>query len=76
MTLGADLAPRERSGEFLGVWRLITDSGGVVAPALIGGLAQVLTLGAAFLACAGVGLAGATILALLVPEGRSTSPTR
>lgn len=27
MTLGADLAPKEATGEFLGVWRLIGDSG-------------------------------------------------
>jgi MFS family permease len=69
MTLGADLAPRERSGEFLGVWRLIPDSGGVVAPALVGALAQAFTLGAAFFAASAIGVGGAVLLALCVPEG-------
>ena len=32
MTLGADLAPREGTGEFLGVWRLIGDTGAVTGP--------------------------------------------
>ena len=64
-----DLAPRERSGEFLGVWRLIADSGGVAAPALVGALAQAFTLGAAFVACAAIGVLGAGVLAFLVPEG-------
>jgi MFS family permease len=74
MTMGADLAPRERAGEFLGVWLLIADSGGVVAPALAGALAQALTLGAAFFASAGIGLAGALLMALYVREGLTTRP--
>jgi len=69
MTMGSDLAPRERSGEFLGVWRLISDSGGVFAPLLVGTLAQALTLGAAFFAASAVGLVGALLMALGVPEG-------
>jgi len=69
MTLGADLAPPERSGEFLGVWRLISDSGGVLSPALVGGLAQAMTLGAAFFAASVIGVGGALLMALRVPEG-------
>lgn len=69
MTMGADLAPAQRGGEFLGVWRLITDSGGVMSPALVGSLAQLLTLGSAFVGVAGVGLAGALLMLLRVPEG-------
>jgi MFS family permease len=79
MTMGSDLAPRERSGEFLGVWRLISDSGGVFAPLLVGALAQALTLGAAFFAASAVGVAGALLMALGVPEalrrGRQNSRT-
>ncbi len=69
MTMGADLAPRSRSAEFLGVWRLIADAGGVLAPAVVGGVAQALTLGMAFLATASFGAAGALVMALIVPEG-------
>lgn len=69
MTLGADLAPPERSGEFLGVWRLISDSGGVASPAIVGGLAQAITLGAAFYAASAIGVGGALLMALRVPEG-------
>ena len=68
-TMGADLAPLERSGEFLGVWRLIADSGGVLAPAVVGGVAQALTLGSAFFAAASFGVLGALVMVLLVPEG-------
>ena len=32
MTLGTDLAPPGRRGEFLGVWRLLTDAGSVLGP--------------------------------------------
>ena len=32
MTLGADLAPREGTGEFLGLWRLTGDFGGSAGP--------------------------------------------
>ncbi len=69
MTMGADLAPRRRSGEFLGVWRLISDSGGLLGPAIVGGVAQALTLGAAFFASAGIGVAGALLMILRVREG-------
>lgn len=69
MTMGADLAPPERSGEFIGVWRLICDSGAVFSPALAGGLAQAFTLGAAFVGSASIGLGGALLLALGVREG-------
>lgn len=74
MTMGADLAPPGRFGEFLGVWRLIGDSGVVVAPALAGALAQALTLGAAFFSTAGIGVAGALLMVLAVREGRHRSP--
>ena len=69
MTMGADLAPREHSGEFLGVWRLIADTGGVFSPAIVGALAQALTLAAAFLCSAVIGLVGAALMVLVVPEG-------
>ena len=38
MTLGTDHAPVGRRGEFLGVWRLITDSGSTLGPLVVSGL--------------------------------------
>ena len=72
MTMGSDLAPREHAGEFLGVWRLISDSGAVFSPVVVGGLAQVLTLGAAFYGAGAFGLLGAAILLVLVRDGLHT----
>jgi MFS family permease len=73
MTMGSDLAPREHAGEFLGVWRLITDSGAVFSPVVVGGLAQALTLGAAFYGAGAFGLLGAGVLLLAVRDGLHTS---
>ena len=68
LTLGTDFAPRENTGEFLGVWRFISDGGGAAGPVAIGGLAQALTLGAAATATAGLGVLGALVLITLVRE--------
>ena len=74
MTLGADLSPRDAAGEFLGVWRLVGDVGAVAAPAVVGGLAAVLTLGAAAVSTGGIGLLGGVIMILLVRETLTHSP--
>ena len=68
MTLGADLAPREARGEFLGVWRLIGDLGHSGGPLLVGGIADWVALPTAALIMAGAGLLAAAVFALLVPE--------
>ena len=68
MTLGADLAPTETRGEFLGVWRLIGDTGTSVGPLAVGGVAQLLALASAAWAIASAGLLAALIFAFLVPE--------
>jgi MFS family permease len=76
-TLGADLSPPQARGEFLGVWRLIADSGSAGGPFLISGIVAVAGLGAAAVATGGAGLIGATIMALLVREtlsGRGPPP--
>jgi len=38
MTLGTDHSPVGRRGEFLGVWRLITDSGSTLGPLVVSGM--------------------------------------
>lgn len=70
MTLGADLAPPGATGEFLGLWRLIGDSGAAGGPLVVGVLADVVGLAATALVLSGVGLASAGMLALLVRETR------
>ena len=68
MTLGADLAPRDAMGEFLGVWRLIGDVGNGAGPLVVGGIADLLGLGASAFVMSGVGLLAASTLLLLVRE--------
>ena len=70
MTLGADLSPRLRRGEFLGIWRFIGDIGSSGGPYLVGAVADVLTLPTAALVMAAAGLAAAGVFAFLLPETR------
>jgi MFS family permease len=74
MTLGADFAPAIGRGEFLGVWRLLSDIGQAGGPLVIGALTAVVSLGAAAIASGGIGLAGAAILLLFVPETLKRGP--
>lgn len=68
MTLGADLAPRESMGEFLGMWRLIGDSGRTGAPVIVGGVADLVGLSAAALVIGIVGIAASGVFGFTVPE--------
>ncbi|MGB3329972.1 MAG: MFS transporter [Thermomicrobiales bacterium] len=70
MTLGADLAPREATGEFLGIWRVIGDFGGVAGPLLVGVVGDAVGLrGSAYFLMA-AGLCSSAILFALVKETR------
>lgn len=66
MTMGSDYAPTGQRGEFLGIWRMMGDSGQVSAPIMIGILADLLSLGGAAIATAGVGVVGLVIMGWLV----------
>jgi len=68
MTLGADLAPVQSRGEFLGMWRLIGDVGHATGPLLAGSVAAALTLPLASLVMGGSGIVATLIFAFLVPE--------
>jgi MFS family permease len=68
MTLGADYAPPNRRGEFLGVWRLIADAGAGGGPLVVSFFIGLASLAAASIACGAIGLAGALIMAVFVPE--------
>ena len=68
MTLGADFAPPGNQGEFIGVWRFITDIGTSGGSLLVPIVATAATLGVACVAIGGIGLVGAAIMAFLAPE--------
>lgn len=73
MTLGADLAPPGATGEFLGLWRLIGDTGGAAGPLVVGSVADVVGLAATALVLSSAGLASAAVLAILVRETRQSA---
>ena len=75
MTLGADLAPQDGLGEFLGVWRLIGDGGTMGAPLAVGAIADLVSLPTAALVMAGVGCCAVGIFAFKVPETRLATET-
>jgi len=68
LTLGSDLAPRHARGEFLGIWRFIGDGGNAGGPLVVGRVADAIGLGPTPFVIAVLGLAGAVLLGLLVPE--------
>jgi MFS family permease len=70
MTLGADLAPRGATGEFLGIWRLIGDAGAFLGPIAVGVIATSTSLkGSAYLLSL-IGISATLTLAFLVKETR------
>lgn len=68
MTLGADFAPRARRGEFLGVWRFISDVGSAGGPLAASFIAGVASLGLAATIIAVLGFTGAILMWRRVPE--------
>jgi len=72
MVMGMDLAPLDRRNQFLGVWRLITDVGGVGGPMLAGLLTGAASLALASYAVAGIGAVGVAVFLFLVPETQVT----
>jgi MFS family permease len=68
MTLGTDLAPPARRGEFLGVWRLLTDFGTASGPLVISALVAVAPLSVAALGVAAIGAVGSFVVWRFVEE--------
>jgi MFS family permease len=68
MTLGADFAPETRRGEFLGVWRLMSDIGQAGGPMIISLLTSIGSLAVASYASGGIGVAGTLMMLFLVRE--------
>jgi MFS family permease len=76
LTLGADLAPRGRAGEFLGVWRFFTDTGGMLSPFAIGAVATTFSLATGGTVTAGLGAFGAVIMTVFFRETLRTGRRR
>ncbi|MBK7822100.1 MAG: MFS transporter [Tessaracoccus sp.] len=59
MTMGADLAPAGAPAAFLGAWRLLTDTGGALAPVMVAVVAAAASLSLASALVGVLGLIGA-----------------
>jgi MFS family permease len=68
MTLGADFAPDLGRGEFLGLWRLMSDIGQLGGPIVISALTGVGSLALASAASGAIGVAGAIVMVICVQE--------
>lgn len=68
MTLGSDLSPSLGRSQFFGMWRLVSDVGTAGGPLLVAAVTSLISLGAAAVAVAGVGLIGAGVMWRAVPE--------
>ncbi|MFT4267898.1 MAG: MFS transporter [Xenophilus sp.] len=68
MTLGADHSPRHGRAHFLGVWRLLSDSGSSCGPALLSFLAATLSLGTGIAVTGLIAFAAAGALAYWIPR--------
>jgi MFS family permease len=68
MTLGADLAPKDLLGEFLGLWRLIGDAGNSAGPIIVGSVAHAVGLSGSAVTLAAIGGLAAGTIALFVRE--------
>ena len=68
MTLGTDLAPPGRRGEFLGIWRFLTDFGSGAGPLAVSAVVTIAPLYAAALCVGALGAAGGAVIYRFVEE--------
>ncbi len=68
MTLGADAAPALGRIKFLGIWRLLSDSGNAAGPVVLALVASSATLAAGIVSAGSIGLLAAAGLAIWVPR--------
>ncbi|TNF03692.1 MAG: MFS transporter [Gammaproteobacteria bacterium] len=68
MTMGADLAPCINRGNFIGVWRLLSDVGSTSGPMIIGGVLKVASLTMVSHLIGVLGVVGALYVARTVTE--------
>jgi MFS family permease len=70
-TVGADVAPPEARGMFLGIWRLTGQGGATASPILFAVLAETLGYGSSFVFVAASAAAVTYLLVAHVPETRT-----
>jgi MFS family permease len=68
MTLGADLAPKDRPAPFLGAWRFSADAGQAIAPLFVSLLTALVSISFASGVMGLLGLAGAAMLGRYIPR--------
>lgn len=68
MTLGADYSPAEGRAHFLGLWRLMSDIGATLGPAMLSAVTAAAALGPAIVASGGLALLAAALLGYWIPR--------
>ena len=68
LTIGSDLASRVRQIEFLGVWRMLSDSGSFIGPILIGYVAKNFYLATALFFTSSIGIINILLIVFFVKE--------
>jgi MFS family permease len=68
LTLGSDLADKENPAQFLGAWRLTTDSGAAAGPIFISTIIALATISVASFATGVLGLIGVAMMIRYVPR--------
>jgi MFS family permease len=74
-TVGADVAPAEGRGVFLGMWRFTGQGGATLSPAIFALLAAQVSYGASFLFNAAAAVVVAGLLVRYVPGNYPVAPT-
>ncbi|WAH97722.1 MFS transporter [Arthrobacter sp. MMS18-M83] len=74
MTLGADAAPLVGRLRFLGIWRVLSDSGYAAGPAVLSAIAVGTSLSVGITALGAMGLGAAAALKVFVPKHAATRP--
>lgn len=75
LTIGADASPRHGRTEFLGLWRVISDTGGGLGPLLLAGVTALASLASGVIAIGLVGFVAAGMFwRWLPPQARSSGP--
>lgn len=72
MTLGADYSPAVGRAKFLGLWRLMSDTGAMAGPVLLSALVAVGTLATGVWALGGIAVLGAAIFGYFIPRTQRT----
>ncbi len=68
LTLGADLAPDDARGDFIGLWHLLGDLGFAGGPLVVGTVADIIALPTAAFALMLSGFGAAFVFGRFVPE--------